>query len=300
MSDKGIMKPAVAGIKIDTTREIYEEGLVEVSEVEEDDNEASWQSEPDFVDFITTFQESLSPDEADDVRDQKCFGWLWEDEFVVCPEDGKNGNLCPLRESCKSIWNKVQIERVARAKPKPEFGIRYGEEKKKRALKIERNKNKDNSRYDRLGYQNWNRPVDRLVDVFVQALGNPPVLPRIFNSVNFQTKYGYLGACAITQTANYHGVYHHGILVARFWTITGRTALVDVVPEVVPSLLRASSISDGDFGGRFLTKPKKISAKTLKKTKPCTHRVKVRSEEASSEVARILRRKFWWRSRQGT
>jgi hypothetical protein len=303
------MKPVVAGLKIENTRDVFIDEVDDSSTVPvvEEDDEESWHSQPAFVPAIRATQKSLSQEDANLIEEQKCFSWLWEDEDGVCPEDGtdtdENGkpNLCHLRASCQAVWNQVQTEKAARAKQKKSKtvdGQLLTAKQKKRALKVERNK-WEGKKYQRKGYEDLGRPVDSFVSAFVGALEDPPVLPRIFNSTNFKEKYGKLGACTITQTASYHGVYHKGVLVARLWTNAANAAIIDVVPEMVPALTKASTNGGTEPSGyRWITKPEKATPTTMRKIRPCTHRVKVRSADAAAEVALQLKRKFRWRKKK--
>ncbi len=259
-------------------------------DTEPDDNEESWHTQNDFAPSIHQLQESLPADQKENIEGQKCFGWLWEDETGVCPEDGQNGDLCLLRSTCQVVWNQVQTQRAARANQKKRKVIAPKKERPSQSKK------KASDQFYRRGYEFYGRPVDTMAAAFMDALDDPPILPRIFNAANFDLKYGHLGPCTVTKTASYHGVYHRGTLVARFWTNAAKAAIIDIVPEVVVAATKVSSVMGTDSkDNRLVSKPIRVPSTMVKKSHPCTHRVKVRSTAAAIEVAKILKRKFRWR-----
>ena len=294
MPDKGNnMKSATAGLNVEHAPEVHTDVA---------DDEESWHAQKDFVPAVRLLQRSLTSARVQAIEEQKCFGWMWEDETGVCPEDGEDGNdLCALRESCQATWNSVQTRRVSRTKKSNgTTAPKIGAVQKLRDLGVTRSKWQGTGKFERKGYEPQDRPVDEMVAAFMAALDHPYELPRIFNAANFKEKYGKYGSCMVAKTASYHSLYHKGVLVARFWTNAAGAAIIDIIPEVVPPMLKASnSQGNNEQGLRVLTKPERVRPKMVKKTKPCSHRIKVRSVAAAAEAAKVFKRKFRWQKKKG-
>lgn len=204
------------------------------------------------------------PDLAELIDQTPCFAKLWKDEAGVCPETG-----CDIRLQCQNAWEEAQV--LVQIKPAQTHSVSPPVVKKKRRKRVvtiktveekKRGKWKGSGKYQRLGYQSADRPVDRMLTLFLDAMGNPNKLPQYWSYKGFTEKYKQLGRLVLSQTASYTSVIVDGHSILRFWTNAGNCAIIDIVPELAKAV---SSIK----GMPALTEiPEGVRAKS----KPCTHR----------------------------
>ncbi len=195
-----------------------------------------------------------------------CFGHLWQDNTGPCPE----APHCDIAQQCERVYLQVREPKPV-VPPEPAPAARPptlsdpGAPKPRRRgrpPKVLRGKWKDTGKYQRLGYQNVGRPVDQALAHFIQALGSPAALPKVWSPIHFEKKYAALGRLVISQTASYTSVIIDGNTVVRFWTNAGNCALIDVVPElfkVVQTIKGTGSVYQ-------------VPAGCEKKLRPCSHR----------------------------
>lgn len=211
----------------------------------------------------------------DNIRDPEtaCFGEMWYDAASggLCPLDGTNGNKnCDIRQYCEGAYVEAQARIFARkeaALTSVLITVLPVKEKAKRSkfnipAKIMRGKWNDTGKYQRTGYCAQNRPVDRALEQLVDVLGNPATLPKIWNPVNFNTKYGSLGKLVLSRTASYTSIIVDGQTVMRCWTNANNCMLVDVIGPLVLPLNSIKGL------GKIIL----IPAGSVKKLRPCTHR----------------------------
>lgn len=125
-------------------------------------------------------------------------------------------------------------------------------------------------RWKRVGYINQGRKSDTLVETATQALPGDGVLPLRWKWVAadaFVTRYGCLGKVLWSKTGSYHLLMVNGFHILRVWHDTAHKCLVDVNDALVNSLFSSPT---------WVVKP--IPHATLKKCKPLTMRVEVKSE----------------------
>lgn len=133
----------------------------------------------------------------------------------------------------------------------------------KRAVnEIVRGRWKGTGKFQRLGYQPLNRPVDHALATFLDALGQPARLPTQWSPTDFSLKFGHLGRIVLSQTASYTSIIVDGATVCRFWVNAGGCALIDIndvlvkAVKVIPGVPTVIPVSPG----------------SAKKLAPCTHR----------------------------
>lgn len=263
---------AVAGAPIEEKREVAQD----VPAASQDPKQR-----PEYVAAISKAKKR-HPQLAVLIEKTECFAVLWKDDVGICPNDGKNGELCEIRSQCQQAWDEAQVrvrvaEEVEKVSPEIVEQVRVTEEKAqrkkarrkprdKRSLRHQeettRGKWKGTGKYQRLGYQNLGRPVDHALVALIDALGKPKVLPKMWNPVDFKTKYGELGRIVLSQTVSYTSVICDGHTVLRFWTNAGGCAIIDIVPELVSPI--------GSIKG--VGKVTAIPDGSKKKLRPCTHR----------------------------
>lgn len=146
--------------------------------------------------------------------------------------------------------------------PKPKAKVKKAPKTKKPATEVVRGRWKGTGKFQRLGYQPLNRPVDHALATFLNALGQPARLPTKWSPIDFAVKFGQLGRIVLSQTASYTSVIVDGSTVCRFWVNAGGCAIIDIVDDLVkavktiPGVMNVAPVSPG----------------SAKKLSPCTHR----------------------------
>lgn len=115
------------------------------------------------------------------------------------------------------------------------------------------------------------RPVDKAIDHFVRALGDPSVLPPGWQPRNLDKEHRRHGRMVLSQTPSYISVYIDNVMRLRFDTNAAGHANIAIVDDLVPCARKIL----GSVG--------KIPKGSQKKLKPCTHRVSVGFHEENFE-----------------
>jgi hypothetical protein len=229
------------------------------------------------------------------MNETACFGWMWREtsnpDEPSCPVAAE----CDLAEACETVWELVQqrLEETKGRRPQAEIlptttdpiePLPDQESKpKKRRRKVKRHKWVDAGKYDRVGYQDAERPVDKAVVRLTEVLGNPPVLPSNWNPVHFNEKYATMGSFLCSKTASYHSFLLNGVTILRFWTNAANCALVDFVPDLLSEVRKLPNL-----------KVQEVLAGSRKKLRPCTHRVLIPANNLGAvEAIGLIVKNHW-------
>lgn len=223
-----------------------------------------------FRPVILRVRGELSSDLQPLVVQQPCFGHLWVD-----PDDGRcpESTTCDLATACKAVYNEVLHNEIKRPR-KPQ---------KRKAPN--RGKYKGTSKYQRHGYFNMGRPVDKMVAVLVSDLGDPPVLPKNWVRAHF-AEYEKQGKLLSSTTTSYHSFLVDGVTVCRFWTNAAGGALVDL----------SSTLADAAKEAGFDLQ--EVTPKSKKKLAPCTHRMFCGDVEDAKTLAKLIKTTYKLRKKR--
>jgi hypothetical protein len=227
---------------------------------------------------------------------RECFVRLWNDGQTVCDEAG-----CTLRSQCKSGYEEALVQLTAKpAQPAPvakkapavllktvkaikqdvkqprkrPMPPKAGKPRKRsEEPQVMRGKWRGTGKFQRLGYQKLNRPVDDALNAFLGGLQEScghkdiplPMLPRVWSPIGFDQKYGQNGPLMMSQTASYTTIYYRGNVVVRFWVNAGGCATIDIIDTLVNAVKSIQGIGE--------IKPAEPG--TLRKIRPCTYQIKL-------------------------
>jgi len=253
--------------------------------------EAHWRSQPEYVEHVGKMKQIMLPVYRDATDNTACFGWLWIDDGIVCDQVD-----CGLRSYCKQTWQLAQVAKAESVSFEKE--LTYTEIYKKDLVSkthskkknsVNRGKYKNSPLYNRKGYCDQGRLVDRLVTRFKETIGTYETPPS-----DWRPAKKTVGKVAIKATASYHSLIVNGVIVARIWTDSSKVATIDIVPELVTSMVHLvkSIKSLNDSQKDSINMPTKIPDTCLNKTRPCTHRVSVTTESSIVKVANTIKYRF--------
>lgn len=222
---------------------------------------------------IEAMQKHMNEEEKEASLSTPCFVALWKDENgSVCPE-----KECDIRSYCRAGWQLYQLDSASVVK----------KEKQVLEVPLEPVKKRKHKVHKRRGYSPLGRKVDSLLVSFLSVFGKLPKLPVSWDGKDYEQKFSHLGKITMSATASYHSILYEGVVIARFWTNSPTTALVDIVEELVGPVVVALNAFDGAY-----SKPQKTPEKNWKKHRPCTHRVRVRDERGARLLANVIKKKF--------
>ena len=263
--------------------------------------ENHWRSDDRLIPAVNLIKQRMKPEELVALEQTVCFGLYHIPGEGECPEAAD----CGLSGHCKQVYTSVSL-RAAESTRLPPRPASHSEARPLAAPSLERriapksqnNRNKwfGTDKYKREGYVTEGRPVDLFLAAFNQEMGDLPKLPLIWNAAHFDQKFGYLGMYTVSATASYHAVLREGCVLCRVWTNTVRQAIVDITPDLVAPLYKASERL-GTFRYRKqeilqLEPPHDCPPGSWMKVRPCTQRVIVRTAEAAREVARTVKARW--------
>ena len=239
-----------------------------------------WSMQEKFVPHVASSKSNMTSDQRAMVDQTDCFAWLWHDD-----QDGSEcvETSCSLRSHCKQAWQRAQVGAAQNTEYTEAHRRGIGSRSRTRLLKKAspiRGKYKGSEKYNRNGYISTDRPVDALVKSFLLGLG-----PHENLSGSWTPSSDHLAELSVKATKSYHAVITRGVVIARLWTDTLRSAKVDIAPELVSPVAALAS------GARFDV-PKKIPASCWFKVRPCTHRVKVDVPNEARQLGAIILKKF--------
>lgn len=187
----------------------------------------------------------------------------------MCPETS-----CGLRSHCRQVWQVVQI-RIAQDSKKPRSQAGW---RKRKATKVRVGPKRD---HKRVKYVPQGRHVDELVEEWRKVFHDLPIVEE-------WTSNSWIGAPKMRVCKNYHSVVVNGTIVGRMWTDTPKRSRVDFPPDLVNRMVDlAVELEDG-----AIVKPTKIPDTYIKKSLPCTHRIKIKGRDTARRVAEIIRAKY--------
>ena len=244
-----------------------------------------WQDQPRYKKHVEDMKRRLPVvEQRNQIDETPCFAWLWRDDSGECPE-----TACALRPFCQQTWNQAQVAAIPQKEVETIseiFSKPIDSKPRSRVLKApapkRRGRYKNSSKYDRTGYKDESRPVDRYSEVFFKALGNPSIVSGPY-TVAGDVRH----TIAVKQTKSYHAFIHNGVVHARMWMNTPKRATVDLVAELVTPVVNALQKLKS---GEDYHKPTKIPEGSWLKVRPCTYRVALLSEEAAEVAGNAIRK----------
>ena len=189
-----------------------------------------------------------------------CFAVRWEDESGRCEYAGS----CAARVPCFSTWRDatlLQLSPGPRALDRTLMRQAVLPDSSPSVLPqvvpapITRQKPAKAVRISR------KRPVDVACVRFIQALGTPSTLPAHWQPAKFESQYRRRGRLVISRTASFTSVLVDGVMCLRFDTTAANRARVEIVDALIQPAQEAVGVVSV------------IPKGSLKKSKPCTHRV---------------------------
>jgi len=250
---------------------------------------AEWTRDPRLVPIVNLIKRSMRNEEQQVVDRTDCFGLFVIEGEGECSEAPK----CALAAHCRTAYDMARAAGGIIIQPVPQTTDPRAPEPPAAYAKPLKNRWATTGKYMRRGYEDLGRPVDLFLAEFRRTIGELPQMPPVWHASNYATQFSHRGQYQAASTASYHTVMRDGVIIVRFWTNAAKQALVDIPPELVDPLIRVS-----DRLGQFryntrevlqLEAPVKIPDKCWPKTRPCTHRVVVRTQLAAYETAKAVR-----------
>lgn len=198
-----------------------------------------------------------------------CFGYLWQDENGVCPQEA-----CKLREGCEKTYTEYQESFV----PKENL-VREVKKTPKHVDFTKKYKNPADQKYQRKGYRYKDAKIDVFIVLFKMLVGFPRRMPSAFHSRDKDYFVETYGKFAYTMNTTNHGFFYKLKLVVRIWNGKGKTLSIDVSPNIYKLAVK--------YG--FKGKKKELTDTVKLKSGKCEYRLYCKTAADVEVVAKAVK-----------
>lgn len=254
----------------------------------------TWADQLDLVESVDYVKQLMIPSYRKAVDETPCFAWLWKDENGECDQ-----MECSLRSYCQQAWQLSQVAKGQSTERAPliqDWGSMAVERSLTKFGNPKRHIHKKTGLYKRKGYSSSGRKVDLLIRAFTDALGTNVNVVDPVDGKKWSKASSALGRVVLKRTASYHALIVDGVIISRLWTNTPSRLNIDIVPELVSSVVMFATMTNDIYfrlkKNTQASNPTAVPEKLKIKLYPCTHRFYTTNSAVASDYATLLRETY--------